>query len=101
MMKASYLPPKIILKKLPNNSLTISPNLNYICMWVEKKTKSKMEAMHFPVSLKEAEEQETEPTSFTVSKGKSNIHYTCTFKYLGACIKTQLNENDEVKYSQI
>jgi len=55
--------------------------------------------MHFPASLKEAEEQETEPTSFTINERKNNIHFTaCTFKYLGAYINTQLNKTDEIKY---
>jgi len=55
--------------------------------------------MHFPASLEEAEEQETEPTSFTINERKNNIHFTaCTFKYLGAYINTQLNKTDEIKY---
>jgi len=45
-------------------------------MHMGTKKNKKMEAMHFPMSLQEAEEQETDPTKFTINKGgeKNPLH---------------------------
>ena len=57
MTEVSYLPPKITLKKLPKTLRSFHQIwITNACGHRKRKKKSKMEAMHFPVSLKEAEE---------------------------------------------
>ena len=65
-----------------------------------KETNSKTEAMYFPSSLKEATENmenKTLPEVLLLNDGNNHIHFTRKFRYLGAHITTELNEDDEIQ----
>jgi hypothetical protein len=59
-------------------------------------TKSKSEAMFFPVSLKEAILQ-TDPPEDLILPNDGRIQFTTKFKYLGSVITPLLNEDSEIE----
>jgi hypothetical protein len=60
-------------------------------------TKSKTEAMFFPTTLQEAESSITCPGDLILNNGTNKIHFSKKFRYLGATITPEINENAEVE----
>jgi len=59
--------------------------------------KSKMEAVYFPPSMKEAREQNELPPDLKLNNGDNNIHFSSSFKYLGSYITSDLSDELEIE----
>ena len=60
-------------------------------------TKSKTEAMFFPTSLQEAKNMIEIPKDILLNNETNRIPFTKAFRYLGAIITPDLNENAETE----
>jgi len=78
-------------KNLPASCLLQSPNACRI-----RESKSITEAMLFPPSMKEAQENPTTPPDLLLNDGEDNVPFTTFFKYLGSYIMTDLSNETEV-----
>ena len=59
--------------------------------------RSKMEAIYFPPSMKEAREQNELPPNLKLNNGANNIHFSSSFKYLGSYITSDLSDELEIE----
>jgi len=59
--------------------------------------KSKMEAVYFPPSMKEAREQNELPPNLKLNNGDNNIHFSSSFKYLVSYITLDLSDELEIE----
>jgi len=70
-------------------------------MHISSSTKaSKTEAMYFPPTLKEAVENtknKTLPEDLSLNEGCNNIHFARKFRYLGAHITPELNNDIKIQ----
>jgi len=60
--------------------------------------RSKTEAMFFPSTLTQAQKQtKPEIPNIMLNDNKNNIHFTSSFKYLGAFLMPDLTEDAEIE----